>query len=596
MNAEKKSGKKGFVIAALVLVTIIVAVGAFFAYKNHQKTLRTYRDIAAALIYREYAPPGRRDEMLRGEGYWGSYMEIKSREDFRKILAEQFQLMLDERTANGAGIIAFTPLVGQVVALLDEQGIQDETIRAAYQAFMAKEQEKVTINASDYTVTPFFEGLQAASASAFYSEGVMSQEEAAQFLRGQVDSALDGRDFEGLSKALEMLGDLGYLELCYPQPEELLDALLAQCEVYTAAKGWGGYYADIEDGSSSHSVGLDPAGMGSSIGTYSSSSSDKYYGDFHYHSYNSTTHYDGLVDQKSKDKYNSSSSGKDLEFRDMDVNNAWPDSFRWAAENGARFAICGRNDASGPDESGLTCVALFDGRRLYIQGKPNNGNMECYTMEGGFQPQLQQAEAAYREDYSIRAWYESASAKLAQGDLDGATELFQLYPAFLEAQDGLMQIATTHLKAKDYQKGIDVLGLTDQYKGLKGKTVADVVKMLARFDPEYSRKTDFAPSFCRLLASVLTPLTGEEIRAGFPGNWTSLPNETWRIGADGTWVEPGFSGRFTGTWTTEGSTLVRFADSSDKGTEFQVYDILGAYYYVAYTDSSWHAYLLQRKG
>lgn len=584
MNAEKKSGKKGFVIAALVLVTIIVAVGAFWLYDTHQRKMANYLDIADTLLDRNNLST-QRDHMLAGEGWRGAaYPEAKDQPAFRKILAEQFQLMLDEETG--------TVRLSKTIALLDQQGIQDETIRAAYQSFMTGKRQELTPDAKSYTISAFFEGLQAVSSS-FYSDGIMSQEDAAQFLREQVDSTLAAQDFEGLAKTLGTLAEIGYLELCYPEPEELVDALLGQCEVYTVAKGRGGYYDDMEDGSSSHSVGLDPAGMGSSIGTYSSSSSDRYYGDFHSQSYSSTTHYDGLVDQASKDKYNSSNSGGNLSFRDMDIDGYG--GFQWAAESGARFAICGRSDTSDPDESGLTCVALFDGRQLYIEGKWNNGSMECYTVEGDFQSQLQQAEAAYQEKYSILAWYDNATNKLAQGDLDGAMELFQLYPAFQEAQDGLMQIAVAYLEAEDYQKGIDVLGLTYEYKTLKGKTVADVVKMLAEYDPEYSRIMDFAPSFCRLLASTLTPLTGEEIRAGFPGVWTALPNETWRIGADGTWVEPGFSGRFTGTWTTEGDILVRFAERTGKRAEFQVYDILGAYYYVAYTDSSWHAYLLQRK-
>ena len=596
MNTEKRSSKKGLIIAALVLAAIAAAAGAYFIYNNHQEKMRRYRDIADTLIYREYVPLDWRDEMLRGEGWRGTmYMEDKDQEGFRKILAEQFQLMLDEGKAKGAGPDGFTAWVGKVVALLDEQGIQDETIRAAYQTFMTGKRQELNPDAKTYTISPFFKGLQAASASAFYSEGTMSGEEAADFLRGRVDGLLAGQDFEDLAKTLDMLAETSWLELCYPEPGELLDTLLAQCEVYTVAKGRGGYYDDMEDGGSSHSSGLDPAGMGSSIGTHSSSRTDKYYGDFHYHSYSSKTHYDGLVDQASKNKYNSSRSGKDLSFRDMDMSGS-PDSFRWAAGNGAQFAICGRNETDDPKKSGLYCVALFSGSQLYIPGKYANQSTECYTIPGSFQDQFQQSKQAYQEKYSIQAWYESAAAKLAQGDLDGATKLFQLYPAFQEAQDGLMQIAKIHLEAKDYQKGIDVLGLTDAYKSLKGETVAGVVKMLAEYDPEYSRRKDLAPSFCRLMRQVLTPLTGEEIRAGFPGVWTSLPNETWRIGADGTWVEPGFSGRFTGTWTTEGSTLVRFADSSDKGTEFQVYDILGAYYYVAYTDSSWHAYLLQRKG
>ena len=65
----------------------------------------------------------------------------------------------------------------------------------------------------------------------------------------------------------------------------------------------------------------------------------------------------------------------------------------------------------------------------------------------------------------------------------------------------------------------------------------------------------------------------------------------------GTWIElSGTSNRFIAAWTAEGDTLVRFADGTGKRAEFQIYDILGSYYYVAYTDSSWHAYLLQRKG
>ena len=585
MNTEKKSGKKGLVIAALVLVTIIVAVGVFWLYDTHQRKMALYLDIADTLLEQD-SYSTLRDDMLAGKGSRGTaYPEAKDDPAFRKILAEQFQLMLDEET----GIVRLS----ETIALLDQQGIQDETIRAAYQSFMTGKRQELTPDAKSYTIFAFFEGLQAVSSSSFYSDGIMSQEDAAQFLRGQVDSTLAAQDFESLAKTLGTLAEIGYLELCYPEPEELVDTLLAQCEVYTVAKGRGGYYDDMEDGSSSHSVGLDPAGMGSSIGTYSSSGSDKYYGDFHYHSYSSTTHYDGLVDQKSKDKYNSSKSGQSLSFRDMDTGGyGWADSFRWAAESGARFAICGRNDTDDPDESGLTCVALFDGRQLYIEGKWNNGSMECYTVEGDFQYQLQQAEAAYQEKYSILAWYDNATAKLAQGDLDGATELFQLYPAFQEAQDGLMQIAKIYLEAEDYQKGIDTLGLTYEYETLKDKTVADVVKMLAKFDPEHSRIKDFAPSFCRLMRQVSTPLTGEEIRAGFPGVWTALPNETWRINADGTWTEKNFKA----TWTTEGDILVRFANSTGKRAEFQVYNILGAYYYVADINSSWYAHLLQRKG
>lgn len=596
MNTEKKSSKKGLVIAALVLAAIAAVAGAFFAYKNHQETLREYRDIADTLIYREYVPLDWRGEMLRGEGWRGAaYLEAKDQPTFRKILVEQFQLMLDEGKAEGAGIGGFTPWVGEVVALLDEQGIQDETIRAAYQTFMAGKRQELTTDAKSYTVQAFFEGLQAVSASSFYGDGIMSEGEAADFLRGRVEASLDKKDFEGLSKNLDMLAETGLLELCYPQPEELVDTLLAHCEVYAAAKGRGGYYDDMEDASSSHSSGLDPAGMGSSIGTRSSSSTDKYYGDFHYNSYSSTTQYDGLVDQKSKDKYNSSSSGQSVKFRDMDIDG-WAGSFRWAADKGAQFALCGRYHDADDKGSGLRCVALLSGGQLYIPGKSGNKGMECYTASGSFQDQLREVQTAYQENYSILAWYDNATSKLAQGDLDGAAELFQLYPAYQEAQDGLMQIAMTYLEAEDYQKGIDALGMTDAYKGLKDKTVADVVKMLAKFDPEYSHRTDFAPSFCRLLASVLTPLTGEEIRTQLVGSWTSLPNERWRIDADGTWIElSGTSNRFTATWTTEGSTIVRFADSTGKRAELVAYNILDAYYYVTYTDGK-PAYLLQKKG
>ena len=275
----------------------------------------------------------------------------------------------------------------QVVALLDEQGIQDETIRAAYQSFMAGKRQELTPDARTYTISPFFKGLQAASASAFYSEGNMSGEEAADFLRGRVDGLLAGQDFEDLAKTLDMLAETGWFELCYPEPGELVDTLLAQCEVYTVTKGRGGYYDDMEDGGSSHSSGLDPAGMGSSIGTHSSSRTDRYYGDFHYHSYSSKTHYDGLVDQASKNKYNSSRSGKDLSFRDMDMGGS-PDSFRWAAD---------------PEESGLYCVALFSGSQLYIPGKYANQSTECYTIPGSFQDQFQQSKQAYQEKYSLQA-------------------------------------------------------------------------------------------------------------------------------------------------------------------------------------------------
>lgn len=592
MNTEKKSSKKGLIIAALVLAAIVAAVGAFFSYKNHQEMLRRYRDVADDLLYREYITPGQRDEMLRGEGYWGAkYMEVKGQEGFRKILEEQFQLMLDEGKAEGAGSSGFTPWVSQVVALLDEQGIQDETIRAAYQAFMAGKREELTTDAKSYTVQAFFEGLQAASASPFYGEGLMSEGETADLLRDRVEAALDEKDFGGLSENLDMLAETGLLELCYPEPGELVDTLLDHCEVYAAVKGRGGYYDGMEDDSSSHSSGLDPAGIGSSIGTHSSSSTDSYYGDFHYHSYHSKTHYDGLVDQASKDKYNRETSGKDLSFRDMDVDG-WADSFRWAAGKGAQFAICGRYHDADDKGSGLRCVALLGGSQLYIPGKSGgSGNMECYTVSGSFQDQLREAQTAYQEQYSLQAWYDNAAAKLAQGDLDGALEAFQQYPDTNVAQDAFYQIAARRFQAGDNQGGIDTLGLTYEYKSLKGKTVADVVKMLAEYDPEYSHRGDFAPSFCRLMRQVLTPLTGEEIRAGFPGVWTSLPNETWRIDADGTWSEWwGTSGHSTETWTTEGDILVR-----GKQTEFQVYDILGAYYYVTPTDG-FPAYLLQREG
>ena len=124
MNTEKRSGKKGLIIAALVLAAIAAAAGAYFIYNNHQEKMRRYRDIADTLIYREYVPLDWRDEMLRGEGWRGTmYMEDKDQEGFRKILAEQFQLMLDEGKAKGAGPDGFTAWAGKVVPLLDEQGI-----------------------------------------------------------------------------------------------------------------------------------------------------------------------------------------------------------------------------------------------------------------------------------------------------------------------------------------------------------------------------------------------------------------------------------------------------------------------------------------
>lgn len=396
MNTEKKSIKKRLVIAALVLAAI---VGTFIVYINHQKKLNLYRDVADILLYREYITPGWRDEMLRGEGLWGSrYLEIKDQAGFRKILAEQFQLMLDEGKAEGAGRGGFIPWAGEVVALLDEQGIQDETIRAAYQTFMAGKREELTADAKNDTVQAFFEGLGTASASAFYSEGLMPEGETADFLRDWVEAFLDEKDFKDLSRNLGMLAETGLLKLCYPEPGELVDVLLDHCEVYAAAKGQGGYYDGMEDDSSSHSSGLDPAGMGS-IGTQSSSSIDSYYGDFYYHSYHSKTHYDGLVDQASKDKYNRVINNVDLYFRDMDMDGQ-AGSFQWAADNGAQFAICGRyHDADGKD-SGLCYVALLSGSQLYIPGK---GNMECYTVSGSFQDQLREAQTAYQEQYSLQA-------------------------------------------------------------------------------------------------------------------------------------------------------------------------------------------------
>ena len=46
MNTEKRSSKKGLIIAALVLAAIAAAAGAFWAYKNHQEKLSLYRDVA----------------------------------------------------------------------------------------------------------------------------------------------------------------------------------------------------------------------------------------------------------------------------------------------------------------------------------------------------------------------------------------------------------------------------------------------------------------------------------------------------------------------------------------------------------------------
>ena len=82
MNTEKRSGKKGLIIAALVLAAIVAAAGAFWAYNNHQEKLSWYRGVADTLIYRKHVPLGWRDEMLRGEGFWGpKYMEVKDQEE-----------------------------------------------------------------------------------------------------------------------------------------------------------------------------------------------------------------------------------------------------------------------------------------------------------------------------------------------------------------------------------------------------------------------------------------------------------------------------------------------------------------------------------
>lgn len=106
----------------------------------------------------------------------------------------------------------------------------------------------------------------------------------------------------------------------------------------------------------------------------------------------------------------------------------------------------------------------------------------------------------------------------------------------------------------------------------------------------------FPPGTVRQRPHLLPPLAGEEIRSQLVGSWTSLPNERRRIDADGTWSEwRGTANRFTATWTTEGSTIVRFADGSGSRAEPAAYNILDAYYYVTYTDG-FPAYLLQRKG
>lgn len=566
----------------LVAAAVLILAGVIAGCMVHKRTIEEYRHIADALLYRtHWLSESQREEMLQGAGIWGpKYLKIKDKDRFREILAEQFQLMTEEKEMAGSSM-DFQGGVNECVAVLDQQGIRDETIRESYQAFMKERKEGQFSSFAPNPLKRFFKDLRSAE-SDFYTEGIVTDSEMSDLIRGKVDGGLAQGDFETVSDALDVMAGTGYTDVCYPDINTLLDQLQDVCEVYAVSSGNHAYYDGVEDESSSKSRGLDPAGMGSSIGTRSSSSSTTYHGDFSVMNWSSSTHYDGLVDQESKNKYNSSSSGRELSFRGMEAGGPVM-SFRWAAQQGAAFALCGRHEPEDQEDSGLEVVLLMNGKKLFIPGNsemgPGGWTQTCYVIEGDFTSLRSGLRQEYQDRYSLDAWYTKAQAQLEAGDLSGALELFRMYPKLTVSQDALVEIGKGFMKAGSYQEAFEALGLTEQYRTLEGETKETVIKRLREYDPEYSERGEFPQVFCRLMAQCLDPLTGEEIQKALIGrSWTGLPRDMYRFDSDGTGADRDRFGVDHFTWTISGDLLQISYGASP--AEYRVYDLFGAYYYL----------------
>jgi hypothetical protein len=586
---QKVSLSKGQKILLIVSLVVVLLLGGIGGYMFWQQTQDRYEGIAETLwCVGILHDKENREEMLAGEGYWGDkYPKVKDKKGFHKKLAETLQYLID----NPGDVLTIgtkqKDVIAEGLAVLEQQGIHSEEVRDVFHAYVQQEKEEaLQADKGMAAVT----GMQALdhmlqdSQAPYYTDGLMTREEIADVYTREIEKTMEAKEYDLFSEEIGIIMEEGYMEDCFPDVTVLLDRLKEDCQIYTVASGKGGFYDKIEDTSSSSTSSLGASGM-SSIGYSSSSRSTNSLGDFRVARSSSSTHVDGLLDQASKDKYNTSSSSTTLYFRDQDVNGRfYSESLEWAQKNGAQYIFCASNGSGDSEDKVEMDAALLIGRnKLYAVGKQvKNGNdydMECYTYDGDFSQELKEVEELYQTKYSPEMEKAQALEWMKAGEYEKASQVFARYTNTEEGMAYVYQCALEMLRQGEYDAGLKLLGEMDAYKDLFQATEE---KIRERIEDDFAGSPS-ARLFCRVMVDAVPALTDAEITQQLSGKTFTHMHKKCSVtfGTDGIYKENKASG-LERQWSVQDGKLILKKTEGTDSTGYSVHPLFEEYYILCY--------------
>ena len=432
-------GKKIILFVIAILVVVIAVIVGFFAIQEKQHLDYQCETAAEVFLGISDADEDEQSSMFEGKGKYGAiYTKVKYEPAFERALTDK----INEIIENPSGVLwrvedKFGVII-DAISTLEQEEIYSESIRSAIQEYLtgtkaelfARFQEKQTF--ADILRLEELDGIVKEDISAYYLTDALTENDLITFYEDGVRNSIESEKYSDLSSYLSLIFYGGYVDQAIPDLDGLIDTLMEHCSIYTVQQGNGGFYDKNINTSSVDSESFGADGM-ESIGGETTRKNVSYFGDFKYTQSTTSSYVDGLIDEASKDKYNSSNSLEILEVQ----GNSWGISGKYivyAAEHGAEYIFCTGDLESDTDP--LTAILMIGPKQLFTLGS----NLDCYTADGDFSEKCAEVAELYHSKYSTYAYSGVDSSE--QGDNTGIQ---------YSSPDEAMQTAVSAIMQGEYE-------------------------------------------------------------------------------------------------------------------------------------------------
>ena len=393
-------GKKIILILLVILVAVIAVIAGFFAIKEKQHRNYQYETLAEIFLGTDPSDDNERNLMLEGKGAYGPVYEgIKHESSFEKALSNKISEIIENPSEVLWRADQQFNVIIDAISTLEQEEIYSESIRSSIQEYLIRTKEELF---TQFLEEQTFAGILRLEElhdiikediSAYYLSDALTENDLIAFYKEGVRNSIEKKNYSDLSSYLSLIFYGDYVDQTISDLDDLIDTLMEHCSIYTVQQGNGGFYDGNINTSSVDSASLGAAGM-ESIGSETTRENISYFGDFKYTQSTISSHVDGLLDEASKDKYNSSSSSETLEVQ----GNSWGISGKYiayAAEHGAEYIFC-TGDPAPDSNDPLTGILLIGPKQLYVFGS----NFDCYAVDGNFSEKCAEVARLYNSQHS----------------------------------------------------------------------------------------------------------------------------------------------------------------------------------------------------